>query len=217
MQKPARTAFFVGAGEHRGSNRVFLADTLVLTGAGDPGVARAAGFEMRDMKPTALPIGRLLLLCAALVLAVPTWAQDRVYRCGNEYTNQPKGRTDCKPVEGGNLTIVRGTRPAAAASGSTAARAGGAAPASAPRVADAEQRKRDADARAILEQELRRAEARQAELEQEYKGGQPDKIGGEARNYQKYLDRVAELKASIERNQADIEGIKRELDRLPPP
>jgi len=28
---------------------------------------------------------------------------------------------------------------------------------------------------------------------------------------------VAELKASIERNQADIEGIKRELDRLPPP
>ena len=179
---------------------------------------RAAGFEMRDMKSSAFPIGRLLLLTAVLALAVPAWAQNRVYRCGNEYTNQPKGRTDCKPVEGGNITIVRGTTPRAASSNGAAARSSASgAPAAAPRVDDAEQRKRDADARAILEQELRRAEARQAELEQEYKGGQPDKIGGEARNYQKYLDRVAELKASIERNQADIEGIKRELDRLPPP
>ncbi|HMN20807.1 MAG TPA: hypothetical protein PKA16_05385 [Ottowia sp.] len=169
------------------------------------------------MNSSLLLTGRLALALAVLVLAVPAWAQDRVYRCGNEYTNQPKGRTDCKPVEGGNITIVRGTSPAAAASGGTAARGSGAAPVAAPRVADAEQRKRDADARAILEQELRRAEARQAELEQEYKGGQPDKIGGEARNYQKYLDRVAELKASIERNQADIEGIKRELSRLPTP
>lgn len=153
----------------------------------------------------------------ALVLAAPVWAQDRIYRCGNEYTNQIKGRTDCKPVEGGNLTIVRGTtpKPAAQSSGAAApARAAGATPAAAPRVADAEQRKRDADARAILEQELRRAQARQAELEKEYNGGEPDKIGIEARNYQRYLDRVADLKASIERNQSDIEGIKRELSRL---
>lgn len=168
------------------------------------------------MNSSSLMIGRLALVLAVLALSGPAWAQDRVYRCGNEYTNQPKGRANCKPVEGGNITIVRGTTPAAA-SGGAAARVGSAAPAAAPRVADAEQRKRDADARAILEQELRRAEARQAELEQEYKGGQPDKIGGEARNYQKYLDRVASLKASIERNQADIEGIKRELARLPPP
>ena len=156
---------------------------------------------------------------AALVLAAPAWAQDRIYRCGNEYTNQIKGRTDCKPVEGGNLTIVRGTTPAPAPatqpSGAAApVRAAGATPAAAPRVADADQRKRDADARAILEQELRRAQARQAELEKEYNGGEPDKIGIEARNYQRYLDRVADLKASIERNQSDIEGIKRELSRF---
>lgn len=155
---------------------------------------------------------------AALVLAAPAWAQDRIYRCGNEYTNQIKGRTDCKLVEGGNLTIVRGTTPTPAAqptSGAAPARAASSAtPAAAPRVADAEQRKRDADARAILEQELRRAQTRQAELEKEYNGGEPDKIGIEARNYQRYLDRVADLKASIERNQSDIEGIRRELSRL---
>ncbi|HNE60831.1 MAG: hypothetical protein IT498_06545 [Rubrivivax sp.] len=174
------------------------------------------------MKPL-LPIPWVPLLAAALAVAAwPAAAQDRIYRCGNEYTNQPKGRSDCKLVEGGNVTIVRGTAPAAApaatapAGTAPAARSGGASPASAPRVDNAEQRKRDADAKAILQQELRRAEAKQAELEKEYKGGEPDKIGGEARNHQKYLDRVAELKAAIERNQSDIEGIKRELGRLGP-
>ena len=72
----------------------------------------------------------------------------------------------------------------------------------------------DADTKAILEQELRRAEARQNELTKEYNNGEPDKIGGEARNYQKYLDRVAEIKASLARNQSDIDGLKRELSRL---
>jgi len=172
-----------------------------------------------------LPTLRVSLVAATLAAAaVPAPAQDRIYRCGNEYTNQPKGRPDCKLVEGGNVTIVRGTAPAPAApaapaaggGAAPAARSAGTAPASAPRIDNAEQRKRDADAKAILQQELRRAEARQAELDKEYKGGEPDKIGGEARNHQKYLDRVAELKAAIERNQSDIEGIKRELGRLGP-
>ena len=40
-------------------------------------------------------------------------------------------------------------------------------------------------------------------------------MGPEHRNYQKYLDRVAELKAAIARNESDIAGIRRELGRLP--
>ena len=50
-------------------------------------------------------------VCAvALLVAAPWgWSQDRIYRCGNEYTNQIKGRSDCKLVEGGNVTVVRGT------------------------------------------------------------------------------------------------------------
>ena len=39
-------------------------------------------------------------------------------------------------------------------------------------------------------------------------------LGPEHRNHQKYLDRVAELKASIARNESDIAGIRRELARV---
>ncbi|MFT4193291.1 hypothetical protein [Ottowia sp.] len=158
----------------------------------------------------------LLLLISFLAVATGALAQDRIYRCGNEYTNQVKGRTGCKLVEGGNVTVVRGTTPSPSSSGGGAAPAQRAtnSPASAPRIDTPEQRTRDADAKAILEQELRRAEARQAELAKEYNNGEPDKIGGEARNHQKYLDRVAELKAAMARNQSDIDGIKRELARF---
>ena len=49
----------------------------------------------------------------------------------------------------------------------------------------------------------------------EYKNGEPEKRGDEARNFQKYLDRVADIKASITRNESDIAGIRRELSRVP--
>ena len=56
-----------------------------------------------------------LLPLIALVFVAGSIAQDRIYRCGNEYTNtvpspQTKG---CKLLEGGNVTVVQGTRPAA--------------------------------------------------------------------------------------------------------
>ncbi|MBS0406601.1 MAG: hypothetical protein JSS17_09670 [Proteobacteria bacterium] len=169
--------------------------------------------------PLVSTLACLAVLAGAVVVPAPAGAQSRIYRCGNEYTNQIKGRSDCKLVEGGNVTVVRGTSPTpapASGAGAGTAKPVVTAPASAPRVDPAEQRARDADAKAILEQELRRAQARQADLAKEYNNGEPDKIGGEARNYQKYLDRVAELKASIARNQADIEGIQRELKRYGP-
>lgn len=56
-----------------------------------------------------------LLLIAAVAPAA--WAQDRIYRCGNEYTNnaQQAKERGCKLVEGGNVTVVQGNRPAGAA------------------------------------------------------------------------------------------------------
>ena len=69
---------------------------------------------------------------------------------------------------------------------------------------------------AILEQELREAEGKLAKLQQEYNNGQPERRGDE-RNYQKYLDRTTELKASVSRQEADVQAIKRELAKLPPP
>jgi hypothetical protein len=67
----------------------------------------------------------------------------------------------------------------------------------------------------VLETELKKAEERQAQLLKEYNNGEPEKQGSEARNYQKYLDRVAEMKAEITRNESDIAGIRREIGRLP--
>ena len=157
----------------------------------------------------------LLALLLAAAGTGSSWSQTAIYRCGNEYTNTlPSAQTrGCKLMEGGHVSVVPATRPAASAPVRVAAPAlatsGGA------RVDAAAQQSRDSDARLILEFELQKAEARQAELLKEYNNGEPDKQGGEARNYQKYLDRVAELKASLARNESDIAGIRRELARLP--
>jgi len=158
------------------------------------------------------------LLIATALAGTAVQAQDRVWRCGNEYTNNAADaqRRGCKVVEGGNVTVVQGTRPAASSSSSGGgSRAGGSSPAGSPRVDSTEQRQRDSDARAVLESELRKAQARQAELLKDYNNGEPEKQGSEAKNYQKYLDRVAEMKAQIARNESDIAGLQRELSRLP--
>lgn len=147
------------------------------------------------------------LFVAGLAASGLAQAQGRIYRCGNEYTNtvQP-GQKGCKLLEGGNVTVV--SPPRETVRMASANQVGS-------RVEGDQQRQRDADARQILEAELRKAEARKNELIQEYNNGEPEKIGPEFRNHQKYLDRVAELKASIERNESDLAGLRRELDRLP--
>lgn len=142
-----------------------------------------------------------------VLLMPPCLAQERIYRCGNEYTNtlpDPKNK-GCKLVEGGNVTVVQGTRPAPA----QAVRA-----ASGVRVESPEQKSRDSDARQILESELQKAQARQAELAREYNNGEPEKRGDEVRNHQRYLERVNELKAALARNESDIAGIRREIARV---
>ncbi|WP_213955654.1 MULTISPECIES: hypothetical protein [unclassified Variovorax] len=163
------------------------------------------------MKPASI-----LLLPLVLLAALPALAQERVYRCGNEYTNNATEaqKRGCKVMEGGNVTVVQGARPAAAASSSAGAVKS---PPGSPRVETADQRARDGEARTVLQTELKKAEARQVELLKDYNNGEPEKQGSEARNYQKYLDRVAEMKANIARNESDIAGIRRELGRLPPP
>jgi hypothetical protein len=162
-----------------------------------------------------------LIPLAALLLAANGHAQSRIYRCGNSYTNDAaEAKTkNCKLVEGGYITVVEGTRVQGAsssgASSNGSSKVASAAPSSSgTRVDSADQKARDSDSRQILESELKKAEARQAELVKEFNNGEPEKQGAEARNYQKYLDRVAELKASIARNQSDIAGLKRELDRV---
>jgi chromosome segregation ATPase len=75
------------------------------------------------------------------------------------------------------------------------------------------QKQRDGDARKLLEAELRREEGRLAEMQKEFNNGEPERQGGE-RNYQKYADRVAEMRSAINRKEEDIAAIKRELSKL---
>jgi len=152
-----------------------------------------------------------LIPFALALLAPAAWSQERIYRCGNEYTNKvtEAQAKKCQLVSGGNVTVVQAYKPGTSARPTPPAQSGQ----PGQRVDTGDQRAKDSDARLILESELKKAEARQAELLKEFNNGEPDKIGGEARNNQKYLDRIAELKANIARNESDIAGIRRELGR----
>ena len=50
-------------------------------------------------------------------------------------------------------------------------------------------------------------------LQKQYNGGQPERQG-EERNFQKYQERVNEMKAAVTRKEADIASLKRELGKL---
>ena len=168
---------------------------------------------------------RRLRACSLLAaIAVPLMAAAQqpareVYRCpGNPvlYTDTLSAKEakdkGCRTLEGAPITVVQGVRPRAGAPVPPPKDA--AARSSDERVAPTEQRARDGDSRRILEGELKREEERLAAMQKEYNNGEPERQGDE-RNYQKYLDRVAEMKASIARKEADIAAIKRELAKLP--
>jgi hypothetical protein len=166
----------------------------------------------------------LLGVPVLLTMASSPAVAQQIYRCTSnggvsEYINNAKDAQSrgCKPMTGGNVTVVQGTAvsgspsvpraPVRSSSGSTAGQSrfeGG-----------SDQRARDSDSRVILEAELKKAESRLAELQKDYNNGEPEKQGIESRNYQRYLDRVAEMKDSLARQQSDIAGIKREIARLP--
>jgi len=136
-----------------------------------------------------------------------------MYRCpNNDYQNtisaREAERLGCKRIDGAPLTIIQSTKPrptvgAPVSAGSAVSRA------------DPAARARDSDARRILESELKNEEQRLAEMEKEFNNGEPERLGNE-RNFQKYQDRVAEMRSAIARKQSDIAAIKRELAKLPP-
>ncbi|MDN3922857.1 hypothetical protein [Roseateles violae] len=173
-----------------------------------------------------MPIPRTALTTILLAATAAT-AQAAVYRCPGPpvlYTDalsakeaQDKG---CRTIEGTPITVMSAPRPRPAGSAPNGAPLnGGEARASAggadARIDPQQQRQRDNERRRVLETELREAEARLATAQAEYAGGSGEKRGDESRNYQKYLDRMAELKASINRQETDIQALKREISKLP--
>lgn len=155
------------------------------------------------------------VVCGSAVLvalAGGARAADAVtYKCpGNVYSNTMSAKEakdkGCTVLENKPVTVIESVKPRpvpplAGASGQ--------------RVDPVDQRARDSDARRILEAELKREEDRLAEMKAEYNNGQPERQGNE-KNYQKYLDRVADLKSAIGRKESDIAALKRELAKVAP-
>ena len=174
------------------------------------------------MKRTRFPRLAAAALATLAQAALAQASSTIVYKCpGNVYTSDreltAKQAADqgCKVIEGTPITVIQG-RPPAPRPGTGAATAPGASRPAEARIDAGAQRARDSDSRRILEAELRREEERLAELKREYNNGEPERQGNE-RNYQKYLDRVADLKSGIARKEGDIAAIKRELSKLPSP
>jgi hypothetical protein len=161
----------------------------------------------------------LIALALAAAAAVPGTAAAQssptVYKCPgppvlytDALTAQEAKEKGCTTIEGAPITVIQAPRPRPAAAPAAPA------PAQRERVDPADQRARDSDARRILTEELKREEERLAQLQKEFNGGEPERRGDE-RNFAKYQERVADLKASIQRKEADIAALRRELAKLP--
>jgi hypothetical protein len=188
-------------------------DSTLLPGRAGGGLQAWHVFDAYCSPDPAFAMGGLkmksvfFLLFIAFGMVCAHAADDRIYRCGNEYTNtvsEDQAKT-CKLISGSNVTVIQAVKPAPAR-----------VTASGQRVDSVDQRAKDSDARMILEAELKRAESKNMELLKEYNNGEPEKLGPETRNHQKYLERITELKNAIARNESDIAGIKRELARVAP-
>lgn len=182
------------------------------------------GHNARMLAPMTCARAALGLLGALglSLMATGATAQDikPVYRCPGPpvlYTDSlsPQEARDkgCRTIEGAPITVVQSPkpRPASATAGATV----GATRPGDSKVDPASQRSRDSDARRILGDELKREEERLAAMQLEFNNGEPDRKGDE-RNYARYAERVAEMRAAIQRKEADIAAIKREMAKLPP-
>jgi len=114
----------------------------------------------------------------------------------------------CRTLEGAPITVIQSIKPRPGAPVPAVSRGEGS------KVDANEQRARDTDARRILESELKKEEEQLAGLQKEYNNGEPERRGDE-KNYQKYQDRVSEMKASIARKESDIAALRRELGKQP--
>jgi hypothetical protein len=175
--------------------------------------------------PIGLGVGRAVLL-AALWLSATGLAQTpaEIYRCGNAYTNQPVAGADCARMGATPVTVIEGTRvhatPGAPVSPATTGavsnpRAAAVSDAAPNTKVDAQaQRERDQQARQILEAELAKAIAAQAEIARLWNNGEPHKQGDEFKNPARYQERVAQMRMALMRSESDIAGLRREIARL---
>lgn len=160
-----------------------------------------------------------LPLLAALLFGLPVaqlMAQDKtVYKCpGNLYTDALSSKEakdkNCRTLDGAPITVIQAVRPKPAVSSS---RESSGSDGGSNKVASQDQKSRDADARLILESELKKEREALDALRKAYNNGQPERRGDE-RQSAKYAERVEEMKDAITRKNADINSIERELSKI---
>jgi hypothetical protein len=145
-------------------------------------------------------------------------ANQAVYKCGQEITNQPQDPSQCQKLLISNPTQIDGTRvqtgqppkPLNAATVSAPER-----PVSAT-LPTQENLQRSAQARTILEDEWQKLSDRHADMVRNFNGGQPALMVGESLQHPQYKRRTAEMQVQIERMARDMSALSRELARYAP-
>jgi hypothetical protein len=156
-----------------------------------------------------------ILLMALPCFAGLALADQAVYKCGQEITNQPNDPSQCQKLLISNPTQIEGTRvqngqspkPVSAVSGTAAERI------SIPPTKPQDALQRNVQARTVLEDEWQKLSAKQAEMVRVFNGGQPALQEGESLQNPQYKRRVAEMQIQIERMARDLMALKRELSR----
>ncbi len=165
----------------------------------------------------ATSVAFFILMLMALGHAGRGLAQEAVYRCGSQYTNDAvrAKQEKCTMLESGAVVTIPSTTPAsrtmtrvgtdqATRSASTAPRKAAGATGAASTVATANssvQQQRDQDAKAVIESELKKTEAQLVTLRKEF-----DQLSSQTE-----LERKLAVKQQMARAEADIVSLKREL------
>ncbi len=141
---------------------------------------------------------RAALLITTTFLALPAAAE--IYKYVDEngritYTNVPKRgakKLDLDPVSAAKTRNNIG-------------------PASFPKVDNQTQKKRDDQRKQLLQEELAAEEKLFTDSKIALKEGEAQRLGDEARNYPKYLDRIKKLKDNVAQHERNIEALKKEM------
>jgi len=145
-----------------------------------------------------------LLSCISIAYAQ---SNASIWKCGNAYTNQPISNESCVLMPQSNVTVIEGTK--------LANQTPSASSLTSVKIDPQQQRERDAQARKILNEEMTRIDQRLLELKKQWNHGEVAKLVNETAQSAAYLQRVEKLKIEMQRTQADLAGVQREIARLP--
>ncbi|MCX7261307.1 MAG: hypothetical protein NTX67_00710 [Burkholderiales bacterium] len=145
-------------------------------------------------------------------------AQQAVYKCGQEITNEPADPSLCQKLLISSPTQIEGTR----VQNGQPSKPLSAAPVSAVErpvntsMSTPENLQRNAQARTILEDEWQKLSDRYAEMVRNSNAGQPALMAGETLQNPQYKRRTAEMQVQIERMARDMLALNREMARYAP-